>query len=346
MATVTSLGSFGNSGASTTVALTAGANIVAGDLVVVIVSIYGAGRTVSSITDGTNTYTKATGSNISNFDVEIWYKENATAVTSPTITATLSSSSSFRAIGACRVTGAKVASSLDIAGTPAGGTSTSASFATGTLSQAAEIIFGAIGVDAAASYTGASGFTNLFAQSGSGEWTMLDYQIVASTTTVTFAPAWGGSHQYTGMVASFKLVQQLSLTASPGAYVMSGIDASLGLFFQLIATVGSYTLAGVPVTFNRGIVIAATAGAYVLTGISAAIFSTRTMIAASGAYVLTGIAVVTFRALKIIAAVGSYTIAGPDLIVARFVAPASKFLIRQARYVLQRLRGNPPTLGQ
>jgi uncharacterized membrane protein YbjE (DUF340 family) len=68
------------------------------------------------------------------------------------------------------------------------------------------------------------------------------------------------------------------------------------------------------------------------------------LVAAPGAYTLTGKPVT--RGYALLCGAGSYVLSGIGLIVTDAVAPASKFLIRQARYVLQQIRTKPPTLDQ
>lgn len=86
-------GSNGAAGVISNFAITTGANIIAGDLVVVAIQL-GTNNTVTaaSVTDGTNTYTRADTTGIfSASEVSIWYCANAVAVTSgASITCTFS----------------------------------------------------------------------------------------------------------------------------------------------------------------------------------------------------------------------------------------------------------------
>lgn len=138
----------------------------------------------------------------------------------------------------------------------------------------------------------------------------------------------------------------LSLTATAGAYALTGIAAQVGYLFSLVASAGSYALTGIAASFSRLINLIAAAGVYAITGIAATLTSARIMSLAAGSYALTGIAATLGRYLKIIASPGSYTITGVDLIVARVIAPANKFRIRVTDYVLRVIRRTPPTLGQ
>ena len=169
---------------------------------------------VSSVSDGTNTYSQAYGiqnTSGANIDVELWIAPNCLAVSSgATITVSLSASpggsGSGCNIGAFYVTGLasiptdKTANSLSNTATP--------SVTTGTLSQANEIVFGSsFNEDATPSYTESSGFTNLFASIASaGQAAALSYQIVSSTSSVTYAPTWSatGIVSVTTIIVSFE----------------------------------------------------------------------------------------------------------------------------------------------
>lgn len=201
-------------GSASSVTMTTVANIVAADLVVVgILLNNGAMSTVTSVSDGTNSYTKANNAVAGGFtDVEIWYKENATAVGSgATITANFSpaetTAGNGAAISAVRITGIVVASALDKTATATGTTGTSLTATTASLSQITEIAIGCAAiVNVAQIYSGASGFTNVhnLTPVGNGRFTF-DYDIVAATTAIAFSPTWAlGSSRISAVVATFK----------------------------------------------------------------------------------------------------------------------------------------------
>ncbi len=195
--------------------------IVAGDLVVNAVQIpSGTLRTVSSMSDGTNTYTLGVAiDDGANFRLEIWYKENATAVASGNITATLSgttSGSNGIACEAAQVSGVLTSSSLDKTATQSANTLTP-TVTTATLSTANQIGFGVsyTSVTIGGTYTQATGFTSITSPAtinitgidgsarGNVGW---GYRIqTASTTAMTFAPIWVGASSTTETaIATFK----------------------------------------------------------------------------------------------------------------------------------------------
>lgn len=187
-------------GAVSTTTLVTTANIVAGDLVVVCVNMNTNNSvTAASVSDGTNTYTKAIGSGLYGgvSEATLWIKANAAAVSSgATITITLSAATTGTlngfAVCAGRVTGlVTIPTDKTSAGTAGAGTS--ATTTTAVLSQANEIGWGGGGMIAASgTYSSASGFTNLNHTENltSNTFAALDYKIVAATTAITYTPTW------------------------------------------------------------------------------------------------------------------------------------------------------------
>jgi hypothetical protein len=210
--TPTSLGTAiaGTTAASSKV-FTTNAAIVAGDLVVVAIGWYSSGGfTVSGVVDSgsTNSYVSAvsvsSGGGIPS-GVALYYVKNATALASGgTITVTWSGSVASQSIMAYRVTGIDTVSPLDKTSTAASASGGDLSVATGTLGQANEIIFGAAGGYNVGTYTESSGFTSLAQNSPSGNLLALAYDIVSSTSSVTYAPTGLPNSRSEAVVASFK----------------------------------------------------------------------------------------------------------------------------------------------
>lgn len=205
-----SLGSNTHTGSGlTTTTITTTANINAGDAVVVFFAISdnGSVKTVSGISDGsTNSYAQIVGtSNTADAAGEFWGVANSGFIASgATITITHTSTSSVSAnivVGAVAIAGLLRSSPVDKTNSAAG--TNNPSVATGTLSQANEIVIGQS--ERPTTYSGASGFTNLFNVTNGNAVLAADYQIVAATTTVTYAPNWtGGTVVTANMIASLK----------------------------------------------------------------------------------------------------------------------------------------------
>jgi hypothetical protein len=177
--------------------------IVSGDLVFVAIGYNNTGGgVVSTVSDGTNTYSKAAGAKTGNGGNEIWYKENASAVgAGASLTVTMTNSTARLIIEAARVTGIQTSASLDKAVT---GTT---SAITGVLAQASELVVGTFGGFNVTAITESAGFTNLYSlqQSTSQVWENIAYKIAASTGSVTYQPTiTGDSSAYVFAVASFK----------------------------------------------------------------------------------------------------------------------------------------------
>lgn len=202
LGTPATLGSVTSTANANTAALTASAAIQGGDLIVCFVSNANL-MTVSSVSDGTNSYSQAVsvGNNGANSNVgAFWYVASAAAVASPTITATFSATNTnVKALDCARVAGT-TASPLDKTNSGTSGAG-GAAVATGTLSQATEVIFGAITTNN--TITASSGFTQLNTATSGAFHADIEYQVVASTSTVTFQAGTGGSGSGS-VVATFK----------------------------------------------------------------------------------------------------------------------------------------------
>lgn len=219
--TPVSIGSNEQSTISSLTMTTSGA-IPAGSLALVFIEINkSTAISVSSVSDGTNSYTLA---RTSTWDVntfvtyEIWYKANASAVGSgATITATLSATAgNTNLIAAAYVTGVLTSSPLDKVNSGTTGCSglSPNSGSTGTLTIANEIVFGGTGgyvspVTAAVISVESSGFTQLHNVVGSSTRFLnhTAYRIVNATTAQTYNPTVGGSATascFGTVIASFK----------------------------------------------------------------------------------------------------------------------------------------------
>lgn len=206
--TPVSIGTSTSTGVHSSNAVTTTVNILNGDLVVVAIEINSnaAVPTVSTVSDGTNTYTFAARATPTNENNEIWYCSNCVAVSSgATITANWSGSNggagAAHSIAACRISGIVAASALDKTNTQAGALA-SPSTTTGVLSQAVEIVIGYFCAQGAE--TQSAGFANINSTNQSGNLNFLDYQIVSSTASVTYNPSQPSAVTESLVVATFK----------------------------------------------------------------------------------------------------------------------------------------------
>lgn len=198
------------------VGLTTTAGIPGGALALVAVfAPSGSTNSITGVSDGTNTYTRAVQSV---WDVgtdswaELWYKENAVGISSgAVIVATYAAATNAQpsVISGAYVTGILSSTSLDTTnnGTTVSGTAY-ASGSTGTLAKANEIAIGFMGeYNASTTVTDGSGFININTTTqGSGAFfnTKLSYQIVAATTALNYQPSTSVATFGKTLIATFK----------------------------------------------------------------------------------------------------------------------------------------------
>lgn len=195
-----------NATANTSTAAVSNAS-AAGDLLVVIVGTSTSTTTITSVTDTAgNTYTAA--NNIAGTgNLRMFYCANAAALTtSDVITAHYGATGGTKLITAISVPGVATTTPLDVNGAGTTATGTTPSIATGTLAQAAEIVIGACWPNAGASdgYTESSGFTANSTPTLGTNIMRSAYEVVAATTTQTYAPVLGTSRLYKANVWTFK----------------------------------------------------------------------------------------------------------------------------------------------
>lgn len=138
-------------------------------------------------------------------------------------------------------------------------------------------------------------------------------QLQATVTSYTLDTT-PGAYNITGSDATV-LVDRL-ITVTPGAYNVTGSDATL-LFDRLTSvTPGAYNITGFDATLATGVVLDTTPGSYSITGSNATVLYGRAVLPTPGAYNLTG-SDVTFvynavTSYVLATEVGSYSITGFD----------------------------------
>ena len=226
MTAPTFLGS--NYGTSSAIIVTTTGAIPAGALAFVAVRISsGALQVVSSVSDGTNSYTKAAGETGTYDDIEIWICPNASGVLSgASVTVNLSGAptgggAAAAFVGYCTnvVTSAPA---NQIAGGVNSGSATNYSATTGTLSQASEVAIGLTFINGNATETQSSGFTNLAHVTDSGNIsTAVDYQVVSSTTAITYDPVWSVASRVGSLIVTFKFAPPVYVVAALPMFALS-----------------------------------------------------------------------------------------------------------------------------
>lgn len=164
------------------------------------------GTILSINDDASNTYQLAHQSTSPPMIECFWVAAANALASGGKIRVTFSGSNGLRhAIAAFTVSGLNVGI-VDAVGAATTGTATSAtSTSTGTLTQATELVVGVVtSASTPGTFTPGAGFTAIGGASGSA---FIDtaYQIVAATTSITWAPTWVNSVLYRSRVASFMI---------------------------------------------------------------------------------------------------------------------------------------------
>jgi hypothetical protein len=188
-------------------------NVLSGDLLLACSWVGAVSGSISTtgVSDGTNSYTSIIGANyLTAVNVSLWYKANASAVSSGTnLTASYSATNNAAMLLAFRISGL-VTSPLDKDSANQASSTTTVSTSTGTLAKANEFVAGCSSSsnNISNTYSGASGFTGVNSVGQgvvNGVITSLDGKIVSATTSVTYSPTWSISQSaVAAIVASFK----------------------------------------------------------------------------------------------------------------------------------------------
>lgn len=200
-----SLGTAGGSGSGATLSLTATSAILPGDTVVVTVGNTSAiTNPAIGVSDGTNTYIAAnntqSGSSVDQ-NAGLWYCTICAAVTSPVITVTFSGAGTNRTIGAARVSNVSSIDAHNIVGAPS---TAVPSITTSAFASNREVVFGYVHTGSTGIITEGSGFTTIYSDNITTTTNNhLAYQIITTTSAVTYSPADGVTDNVIGF-ATFK----------------------------------------------------------------------------------------------------------------------------------------------
>lgn len=195
-----------NGSATTAFATSMGGNACpASGLMVVWVRHSAAAVSVTSVTDSQgNTYALVDQQTTAPGTVFAYAKGITGLTGGNSVTVNTGATSGTEDVALACVTGAQTGSPLDASGNNVTGTGNTLSTASGALAQANEAVFG--GVAFATSATTGTSCNGSFSRltNGGSTGVMLCSQIVAATTSVSFAPSWAAGTSYSGDVVSFK----------------------------------------------------------------------------------------------------------------------------------------------
>lgn len=100
-----------------------------------------------------------------------------------------------------------------------------------------------------------------------------------------------GAFSLAGQNADLEYVpapSDFSIDALPGAFVLTGISATILKSKAIDANAGAFTLTGVNATLARGRALDANAGAFALSGVDASLLKSKSIDAVAGAFTMTG----------------------------------------------------------
>lgn len=185
---------------------------------------------------------------------------------------------------------------------------------TGVMTLGTKSLGGAVSTATAtdASHSGLTSGETFQVHSGQSDWRIAGLLIGASTTGSRVGTLTTTGNMATALESLRQAVIAASytLTASAGAYVLTGTAATLRRAYTLTIGSGSYSLTGTAAALKKAGLLSADAGSYALTGTAAALKRAYTLAASVGAYSLTGTAAAFLRALRLASDAGTYSLTG------------------------------------
>lgn len=231
--TVTNVAGCEASGA-TSVSCTTSAATVSGAQIFTVYAIGGTNNATISVTDSaSHTYTEGTqlngSSNIASV-APFWVLNASVVANGGSITGSQTGGSSGNQyLSGASISGVATSNALDAQAAGTTSTGTTPSISTGVLAQANEIVIGWILIHNGSgdTFTEAPGFTTggtvTGGSPGAVRWA---YEVVSSTSSVTYAPTLGTSEQYWTNVLSFKCTTNPCTIAVAPLLPMLGVGAN------------------------------------------------------------------------------------------------------------------------
>lgn len=268
LGTPTSIGTRRVGAGTTTVVLTTTASVPAGAMIFVLAATpNGDTVAISSCADSVgNTYTAGTSytpGGSTDGRIRPFWVPNATALGSGgTITVTCSGTGEVKYLSACYVTGADTTTPLSDEGPGQGLGLSSTSISTGTLSNANCVVFGIIAGDNMnnGAFSSGTGFTTGVDNAG-GTRSVISYQIVTSTASVTYNPSWVGNSSGAVNWIAFK-----EAGGGPTNVALTGVTGTGSV--GSVSPAFSIALSGVTGTGSVGTVVPSASFSVALTGVT------------------------------------------------------------------------------
>jgi len=193
--------------ASLTCALTYPATTVAGNLLEVEIAVDGS-KTVSTVSDGTNSYTKAVSKTQGALDVEIWYVASTSTAKNAgtTLTVTYSGGTPNSVIHWKEYAGVVTGDSLDrtTSSSNSGSTAVSTGTTVGT-AQNNELVLGVVGAVGVATITGEDGWTPHGQVNDNTDVSLMSQGLIQQATSTQVSTfTLGSSEPWAAVIATFK----------------------------------------------------------------------------------------------------------------------------------------------
>ena len=177
----------------------------AGDLVVVTLGYRYTDHTLSSVSDGTNSWTCGTDHETEDIETETCYSVIGSSQTDATIVITFTNNLYMEAT-ALRFTGSfPITASVldkDIKEPDSLGSTTDAEITSGVFAQASEVVVVQVVTDGATTCTADTG--DGFTEASDGVYTCVSYKIISETTSLTVNTTLGTSDYYLAGLTSYK----------------------------------------------------------------------------------------------------------------------------------------------
>lgn len=100
------------------------------------------------------------------------------------------------------------------------------------------------------------------------------------------------------------------ITASVGAFTLTGIATALQIGYQMVASLGTFTLTGIATALQIGYNLVAGTGAFVYTTFGAVLIAGGRLLAEAGTFVLTGFSATLGSPLVMVAEAGTFVLTG------------------------------------
>lgn len=300
---------------------TALAGVGVGDLIFVVASEINANTSVSCSDNLGNTYTPINGGTNGTINNKAFYSIVTTAGNAtPSVVGTTSGNAYV--IAAAAYKGPFTASPLDVnPSTLNDSADPMVTNASGTLSQADELVIGYFSALASSAHTITPSGADVDAHriSGSNE-AVITSTVVSATTSLTMGLTVGGALATVCGIATFKKKSEAKITIDVGAFSFAGQQITLKRNRKVPVDAGAYAFAGQQITLKKGRSAVIGAGAYAFAGQQITFKRTYKESIAVGAFTFAGPQIALEHGYKVTIGAGAFIFTGQDITLTKSVA--------------------------